>query len=120
MSKGKIAVGAVFGAVAGFVSGILLAPKSGKETREDIKKASVETKDAVVENVEKTKAAAEKKAREARVVAEKKVKEAKAWGEEVVADVNERAADLKNRTERAVEGAKKGFADEKADSKKKK
>lgn len=39
--KGKnLAVGAVFAAVAGFVAGILAAPKSGKETRADIKKAA--------------------------------------------------------------------------------
>lgn len=121
MAKGKVAFGAIVAAAAGFVSGILLAPKSGKETRQDIKKASVDTKEKVVENVEKTRAAAEKKAREARVVAEKKAKEARVWGEEVVADVADRAADLKTRTERAVEGAKKGFAEEsKTGSKKKK
>jgi gas vesicle protein len=36
----KIAVGAVVGAAAGFVAGVLLAPKSGKETREDLKNGS--------------------------------------------------------------------------------
>jgi len=110
MAKGKFALGAVFGAVAGFVSGILLAPKSGKETREDLKKATEDTKESVVE-----------KAEQARAVAEKKAKEAKVWGEEVVADVTEKATDLKKRTVRAVEGAKQGFKeDKKTDSKKKK
>jgi len=33
----KIAIGAAVGAAAGFVAGILLAPKSGKETRADLK-----------------------------------------------------------------------------------
>jgi gas vesicle protein len=33
----KWALGAVFAAVAGYLAGILTAPKSGKETREDIK-----------------------------------------------------------------------------------
>jgi gas vesicle protein len=32
----KWAVGAVFAGIAGYVAGILTAPKSGKETREDI------------------------------------------------------------------------------------
>lgn len=110
MAKGKLAFGAVVGAVAGFVSGILLAPKSGKETRDDIKKASLDTKDV-----------AEKKAREAKNVAEQKAKEAKAWGEEVVGDVTDKATELKTRAERAVEGAKKGFSEEpKSDSKSKK
>jgi Gas vesicle protein len=98
MSKAKIAAGAAVAAVAGFVSGILLAPKSGKETREDIKKAAVTTKDGALENAGKAKDAAEKKAREAKV-----------WGEEVVGDVSDKANDFKTRTERAVEAAKKGF-----------
>lgn len=33
----KWALGAVFAAVAGYLAGILTAPKSGKETRQDIK-----------------------------------------------------------------------------------
>lgn len=36
----NVAVGALFAAVAGFVAGILTAPKSGKETRTDIKNAA--------------------------------------------------------------------------------
>ncbi len=36
----NLAVGAVFAAVAGFLAGILAAPKSGKETRATIKKAA--------------------------------------------------------------------------------
>lgn len=33
----KLAIGAAIGVVTGFVAGILTAPKSGKETRQDIK-----------------------------------------------------------------------------------
>ncbi|MBN1373739.1 YtxH domain-containing protein [Candidatus Dojkabacteria bacterium] len=36
--------GAVVGALAGVTAGILLAPKSGKETREDIKRKTKELK----------------------------------------------------------------------------
>lgn len=36
----KFALGAVLAAVAGFIAGLLTAPKSGKETREDIKDAA--------------------------------------------------------------------------------
>ncbi len=39
----KIAIGAAITAVAGYVAGILTAPKSGKETRADIKHKAVET-----------------------------------------------------------------------------
>lgn len=43
MSKGngkKLAIGALIGATVGFAAGILTAPKSGKETRKDIKKTA--------------------------------------------------------------------------------
>ncbi len=36
----KLAAGAAIGVVAGFLAGILTAPKSGKETRADIKKTA--------------------------------------------------------------------------------
>ena len=36
----KIAIGAAIAAVAGYVAGVLTAPKSGKETRADIKNAA--------------------------------------------------------------------------------
>ena len=39
----RFAVGAVVAAAAGYVAGILTAPKSGKETREDIKETAVRT-----------------------------------------------------------------------------
>lgn len=40
----KVAIGAAAAAVAGFVAGILSAPKSGKETRGDIKNAALKAK----------------------------------------------------------------------------
>ncbi len=41
MSQKGVLKGGIIGVVIGAVSGILLAPKSGKETREDIKAAAV-------------------------------------------------------------------------------
>jgi len=40
----KLAIGAAIGVVSGFVAGILTAPKSGKETRQDIKKTANKVK----------------------------------------------------------------------------
>jgi gas vesicle protein len=37
----KWAIGTIFAAIAGFAAGILTAPKSGKETRKDIKDATL-------------------------------------------------------------------------------
>jgi len=107
MSKGKFAIGALFGAVSGFVTGILLAPKSGKETRSDLKGAAASAKDVVVDNAGQIKETAERKA-----------KEAKAWGEEVVDEVTDKATELKGRAENALEGAKKGFSTKPTDKKK--
>jgi len=53
-NKGKkFAIGAAVAAVGGYVAGVLTAPKSGKETREDIKKA---TRDTVSEAEKQLKA----------------------------------------------------------------
>jgi gas vesicle protein len=40
----RFAIGAVIAAGIGYVTGILTAPKSGKETREDVKNAAVKAK----------------------------------------------------------------------------
>lgn len=50
----KVAVPSVLAAVAGAAAGVLLAPKSGKETREDIVKAAQDTTEAVKAQVEST------------------------------------------------------------------
>jgi len=40
----RIAAGALIGGIAGYVAGVLTAPKSGKETRQDIQKAASKAK----------------------------------------------------------------------------
>lgn len=87
MSKGKFALGALFGAIAGFVAGIVTAPKSGAETRADIKVKADGIKSDITKKVG--------------VVTDE--------ADEIVETVKEKAIDLKDRTENAVEGAKKGF-----------
>jgi len=48
MKVSKLAIGAVVGAAAGVVAGILTAPKSGRETREDIRQKASDVKDQAV------------------------------------------------------------------------
>lgn len=43
-SSSKWALGAIFTGAAGFLAGILMAPKSGKDTRKDIKNAAIQAK----------------------------------------------------------------------------
>lgn len=50
-SSSKWAVGAVVAGLAGFVAGILTAPKSGKETRQDIKNVAVKAKSEAEKNL---------------------------------------------------------------------
>ena len=49
----KFAVGMGVIAAVGVVSGILFAPKSGKETREDMKKKAVNTVETIKDTVQK-------------------------------------------------------------------
>lgn len=58
---GKV-FGVVTAAVAGFVAGILLAPKSGEETRKEIKKKALEAKVYAGEKAVEAKAAAKEAA----------------------------------------------------------
>ena len=102
MSKGKFAIGALIVAAAGFFAGILSAPKSGKDTREDLKKEAEALKNEATETVEKF-------SDEFSEVADS----AKQKAGQVVNEVKTTATDLKERTERAAAGAKKGFFDKK-------
>lgn len=47
----KLVTGLVVGLVAGLAAGLLFAPKSGKETREDIEKKAKNTKDSAGKTV---------------------------------------------------------------------
>ena len=58
---GKVAADVAIGALAGAAAGVLLAPKSGKETREDIKKFAKDTKEKGLELFEQAKAEVNKK-----------------------------------------------------------
>jgi gas vesicle protein len=52
-TSGKILTAAAVGLAAGAVAGLLLAPRSGKETRELMKKKGVDAADKVKETFEK-------------------------------------------------------------------
>lgn len=46
MNKSKLAFGAIVGAAAGVIAGLLTAPRSGDETRTDLNKKAKELKKA--------------------------------------------------------------------------
>mgnify|MGYP005812351417 CR=1 FL=1 len=83
----RFAVGAAFAAAAGYLAGILTAPKSGKETRSDIKEAA-----------QRTYSEAEKQLKEAHTELSKTLEEVRAK----TGDLSERA---KIELDKAVETA---------------
>lgn len=120
MSKGKVFVGAVIGAVTGFVAGILTAPKAGEETRAEIKEVAGKKFEDVSKDADNARKAVAKKASEVKGAAEDIVedtkakvgefaKEAKEVTGKAVREVSDKTTELKGRTEQAIDGAKKGF-----------
>lgn len=76
-AAGKFALGVLIGAAAGAIVGILTAPKSGKETREDIRRKASEVKDITAEKLDEAKEYADGKTKEAKKFATEKTADAK-------------------------------------------
>ena len=69
----NVAVGAALGATVGAVAGVLLAPKSGKETREDLALAAKEAVEKAKEKIEVVKEKAEEVVEEVKGQVKKKM-----------------------------------------------
>lgn len=93
--------GLALGAVVGAVAGVLYAPKSGKETREDIKNKSIEVKDNATKLYADARASLERKVTEIKKL-NKKISLEK-YNELVTEVINE----LKDRTTMSEEATKK-------------
>lgn len=91
----KLAVGVGLAAVAGYLAGILTAPKSGKETREDIKNAAVSGK-----------AEAEKQLKKLVSELGDMVEEAKKRGSDLGDKANKELAELVDKAKMAREKAR--------------
>ena len=87
MSKKAGFIGVAIGAVSGVIAGILLAPKSGKETRKDIKEGAEDLKNK----------------------GEKAIRGVKKESEKVIKDGKREGKKIAKRAENTYEGAKKGF-----------
>lgn len=70
MAKKRFGIGLVVGAVAGLLTGLLAAPKSGKETREDLKRRADEVKHETEKRAEQVKERAADVADKAKETAE--------------------------------------------------
>src|ERR1700677_3432101 len=105
----KIAIGSgVVAAAAGYVAGVLTAPKSGKETRGDIKAAA-----------KQGRAEAEKELKRLQTELEKVMKEAKVRGgklntkaQKELKQLVEKAKNSKEKTREVISAVHKGDADD--------
>ena len=85
----KLVTTGIIAAVTGFAAGILLAPKSGKETRADIKKKA-----------DKMKVEADKKAKQAKAAAKDSLASMKSGAQKVGDAAVETARDVKGNVEK--------------------
>lgn len=112
--------GLIIGGLIGAAAGILFAPKSGKETREDIGRKTQElitrAKDeyeAAVEKSRKAYEAAVEKMKEVQSIARKKAAEAGEKVEEFAEKSMETIDDTRGRLKRAVDAGIEAYKEEK-------
>lgn len=112
--------GLFIGGLIGAALGILYAPKSGRETREDIAKKAEELRVKAKEEYElaldksrKAYEAAVKRLREAEVTAKEKVEEVESRVEALTERGRETLLESKGRLKRAIDAGVEAFKEEK-------
>jgi gas vesicle protein len=105
----RLAIGSMVAAVAGYLAGLLTAPKSGKETRDDIKVAT-----------ERSRAEAEKDLKRLHTDLDKVIKDAKAGSDKLgvkaqkeLTELVEKAKDTKEKTREVISAIHEGDAEDK-------
>jgi gas vesicle protein len=112
--------GLVIGGLIGAVLGVLYAPKSGKETREDIARKTedllVKAREEYEQALDKSKRAYEtavKRLKEVEVSAKEKVEEVESKVEALTERGKETLLDGKGRLKRAIDAGVEAFREEK-------
>jgi gas vesicle protein len=118
--SGDFIKGLFIGGLIGAVLGILYAPKSGKETREDIARKTEELMarareeyELALEKSKKAYEAAVKRLKEAEIAAKEKVVEMESKVEELAERGKETILDGKGRLKRAIDAGVEAFKEEK-------
>jgi gas vesicle protein len=118
--NGDLLKGLLIGGLIGAVVGILYAPKSGKETREDIVRTTEDllsrAKDEYEKAIEKSKAAYEaalKRMKELELSAKEKVHEVEGKVTEFAQHSAETIQDNKNRLKKAIDAGVDAYREEK-------
>ena len=105
-----VAIGGIVAGAAGYVAGLLTAPKSGKETRGDIKDAANETYAKAEKELKKLNAELSKAIDEAKIKGDQL--SAKAKNE--VSELIEKANDTKEKVREVISAIHEGDAEDKA------
>ncbi len=113
MSKGKFALGAMFGAAVGAVVGFLTAPQSGKKTRADLTKKGEALKKEFDECTDEVIADTTKAVKEAKNKADVIAEDAKKQASEAFEKTKDTVEDFRDRSERAAKAAKEAFNEKK-------
>ena len=103
MSK---ALNALVAAAAGFAAGVLLAPKSGKETREEIRSKARDTKGRIDEKTGETMDVLKEGATRAEIEARDMAKSIRKSAGTVAAEANFLGHEAKERAARVAENSK--------------
>lgn len=106
---GKLAIGAAIAAAAGYVAGLLTAPKSGKETREDIKRKANEVYVAAEKELKKLHTELNEKL----AVANEKLGELRAQGGKKFDDALDQAKKAKDKAREMLSSLHDGEANDK-------
>jgi gas vesicle protein len=105
----KIAIGGAIAAAAGYVAGLLTAPKSGKETRQDLKEAANRSFSEAERELKKLHTELGKGIDQAKKASEKL--SGKAQGD--LSELIEKAKDTKERAREVLSAIHEGSADDK-------
>lgn len=108
MSKGKrLGLGIVLGAIGGVITGLLTAPKSGKETIQDLKDKAVEVKGSAERKLKEAHKELDKVSKDAK----DKAKNLQGKAKEEMDELGKKADDLKDKAKNAITSIKSGDDD---------
>ncbi|OGU77034.1 MAG: gas vesicle protein [Ignavibacteria bacterium RBG_16_34_14] len=112
-NQGKgLLIGLLIGGAIGAVLGLLFAPKSGRELRQDIKNKSDEYLDDAEKYITDARTKAKDLINEGKRRSEQLISDAKTKSGELLKDAERIFKDAKAKTSNVVETGKKTFADE--------
>lgn len=101
----NVVVGMLIGALAGAVTMLLLAPRSGKDTRMQIREKGIELRDRTTELAEDTLAQVRSKANELTTGGREKFEELKQHGQELAVEQLEHVSEAAQAGKKALQGS---------------